>query len=79
MAKQEDVVMRKDGRMMMKKKGRITPMKEDLAIFDGMRVMLDGTIVMADGIARTMMEGEAITMDGRISDLEDMEEKNEPL
>jgi len=66
----QDMVMMRDGKMMVKRRGRITPMEEDIAIFDGTRVMTDGTVMMTDGIARTMMEGEAITMDGRITDME---------
>jgi hypothetical protein len=69
-----DMVMMRDGKMMVKRRGRITPMKEDLAIFDGTRVMMDGTVMMTDGIARTMMEGEVITMDGRITDMETKDE-----
>jgi hypothetical protein len=64
------MVMMRDGKMMVKRRGRITPMEEDIAIFDGTRVMTDGTVMMTDGIARTMMEGEAITMDGTITDME---------
>ena len=64
------MVMMRDGKMMVKRRGRITPMKEDIAIFDGTRVMMDGTVMMTDGVARTMMEGEAITMDGTITDME---------
>jgi hypothetical protein len=37
---QEDLLLMKNGKMMMKKKGRIKLMKEDMAIFDGMRVTL---------------------------------------
>ena len=66
----QDMVMMRDGKMMVKRRGRITPMEEDIAIFDGTRVMMDGTVMMTDRIARTMMEGEAITMDGRITDME---------
>ena len=66
----QDMVMMRDGRMLVKKRGRITPMEEDIAIFDGTRVMMDGTVMMTDGTARTMMEGEAITMDGTITDME---------
>ena len=62
--------MMRDGKMLVKRRGRITPMKEDLAIFDGTRVMMDGTVMMTDGTARTMMDGEAITMDGTITDME---------
>jgi len=75
MAMDEDMIMMRNGKMMMKKRGRIRPMKEDTAIFDGMRVTVDGTFIMADGVARTMMEGEAVTMDGRITDMEKMQDR----
>ena len=78
----EDLLVMKNGKMMMKRGSRIRPMKEDMAIFDGMRVMMDGTVIMTDGIARTMMEGDAITMDGRMTDMEKLEAretKSEPL
>ena len=71
----KDLILMKNGKMMMKRRGRISPMKEDLAIFDGVRVMMDGTVIMADGNTRTMMEGEAMTMDGRMTDLEKIEAK----
>jgi len=77
----EDLLVMKNGKMMMKRGSRIRPMKEDMAIFDGIRVMIDGTVIMTDGIARTMMEGEAITMDGRMTDIEKLEAretKDEP-
>ncbi len=72
---QEDLLFMKNGKMMMKKKGRIKPMKEDMAIFDGMRVLMDGTVIMTDGTARTMMEGEAMTMDCRMTQMEKIEAK----
>jgi len=72
----EDLLLMKNGKMMMMKKGRIKPMKEDMAIFDGMRVMMDGTVIMTDGNSRTMMEGDAMTMDGIIvTDMEKMEDR----
>lgn len=77
MENKEDFVTMKNGRMMVQKKGRLRPLKENLAVFDGTRVMTDGTVMMTDGTARTMMEGEALTMDGRITDMADMETKQE--
>ena len=71
----KDLILMKNGKMMMKRRGRISPMKEDMAIFDGVRVMMDGTVIMADGNARTMMEGDAMTMDGKMTDLEKIEAK----
>lgn len=70
MKAKDPIVLMKGGKMMVKKKGRIMPMKEDLTVFDGTRIMIDGTVMMTDGNARQMMEGEAITMDGRITDTE---------
>jgi hypothetical protein len=78
----EALLVMKNGKMMMKRGSRIRPMKEDMAIFDGMRVMMDGTVIMTDGNSRTMMEGDAITMDGRMADIEKLEAretKSEPL
>ena len=75
MKRKDHVVLMRDGKMMVQKKGRMIPMREDLAVFDGTRVMMDGTVMMTDGTARQMMEGEAITMDGRITDAET---RNEP-
>lgn len=74
MKTKDPIVVMRDGKMMVKKKGRIMPMKEDLTVFDGTRIMTDGTVMMTDGTARRMMDGEAIMMDGRITD---MDTKNE--
>jgi len=72
----EDLLLMKNGKMMMKKKGRIKPMKEDMAIFDGMRVMMDGTVIMTDGNSRRMMEGDAMTMDGiMMTEMEKMQDE----
>ena len=78
MRMKEDMVMMKDGKMKLRRNGKLIPMKEDMGILDGTRIMMDGTVMMADGIARTMMEGEALTMDGRIIEMEDREIKDEP-
>jgi len=38
--------------------------------------MMDGTVIMTDGNSRTMMEGDAMTMDGIIvTDMEKMEDR----
>lgn len=77
MASRQDTIMMKNGRMMMRRgrTGIIRPMETDMAIFDGTRVLVDGTVVMTDGVARTMMEGEALSMDGRITDTDDAKTK----
>lgn len=73
----KDLILMKNGKMMMKKRGRISPLKEDMTIFDGMRVLMNGTVIMADGNARTMMEGDAMTMDGiMMTVMETMEDRD---
>lgn len=73
----KDLILMKNGKMMMKKRGRISPLKEDMTIFDGMRVLMNGTVIMADGNARTMMEGDAMTMDGiMMTGMETMEDRD---
>ena len=64
------MIIKQNGKMLLKRKGKVMPLKEDVTVFDGTRITVDGMVMMTDGIARTMMEGEAITMDGRITDME---------
>lgn len=81
MASRQATIMMKNGKMVMKRgrKGIIRPLEEDIAIFDGTRVLVNGTIVMADGVTRTMMEGEALSMDGRITEVEDRRAKKQTV
>ena len=60
---QPDIVMKKDGKMMMRRHGELKPMDMVMTMPNGARVMMDGTIIMADGTSRMMMDGEAMTLD----------------
>src|SRR5687768_9791151 len=73
---QEDMVTMRNGRMLVIRKGEMALMEDEVMLTDGTRVTMDGTIVMNDGTTRTMMEGEAMTMDGRLTDIEDIDDED---
>ncbi|HLF74387.1 MAG TPA: DUF6799 domain-containing protein [Anaerolineales bacterium] len=74
----KDMILMQDGKMMMRRNGLTAPMQDDMALFDGMRVRMDGIVMMTDGNARMMMDGEGLTMDGRIANLEDIDKGMDP-
>jgi hypothetical protein len=77
MEMKEDMVMMKDGKMMMMKHGEMMLMDMQMTMSDGTKVMMDGTVMMADGTTHRMMEGDAMTMDGRMTTMKDIEGKME--
>ena len=72
----EELVMMRDGRMMVVRNGELMEMEEDMTMLDGTRVTMAGTIMTTDGTTRAMMDGEAMTMDGRLIDMESMEDED---
>ncbi len=70
----EDLVMMKDGKMMMMRHGELKPLDMVVRLSNGARVTMDGTVTMPDGTSRMMMDGEAMTMDGEITTVEDMKD-----
>jgi uncharacterized protein DUF6799 len=72
MESQQDMVMMKKGKMMVLRYGELKPMDMVMTLHDGTRVAMDGTITMPDGTTRRMMDGEALTLDGEPTTIEDM-------
>ena len=76
MATHGDHIMMRDGKIIVLRNGEETPMQEEMTMSDGTRVMPNGQLLMADGTARMMREGETITMDRhQTGDAEDMTER----
>ena len=73
MEQQPDVVMKKDGKMMVRRYGEMASMDMVMTLSNGARVMLDGTVVMPDGTSRMLMDGEAITLDGEMTTVADVQ------
>ncbi len=76
MEMKEDMVMMKSGTMMVVRNGEMSPMDMVMTLSNGTRIAMDGSITMPDGTSRMLMDGEAITMDGEMTTMEDMKGGN---
>lgn len=72
---QGDVITMKDGRVMVITDEGMRPMDSEIQLSDGTRVMPNGQMLMADGTARMLQEGENITMDRKSADAEELPER----
>jgi hypothetical protein len=71
----EDMIMMKDGKVMIMRNGDMMPMKDEMTLSDGTKIMPNGQVVTADGTARMMMEGEAINRHGGTVDTANMPDR----
>lgn len=55
-----DTIMMKDGKVMRMREGKAAPMEEEVTMPDGTRILLDGTVLMTNGVTRMMAEGETM-------------------
>ena len=62
----------KDGKMMMMKGGKMTPMTATMTMSDGSVCMTDGTCKMKDGTTMTMTEGQCMMMNGQMTTRDEM-------
>jgi hypothetical protein len=67
-------VMMKDGKMVVKKDGKESPMTSNMTMENGTEVMTDGTVKTSDGTTMKLTEGECVNMKGKIHD-KNMKEK----
>ena len=72
---ERDCVMMHDGKVMMMKGGKTTPMTEDMTMSNGTMVMKNGTLMMKDGTSKRLQEGEAVYMDGSMGRMDMKEHK----
>ena len=68
----EDIVVMKGGKMMVLRNGEMKPMDLVMTLSNGAKIAMDGSVTMPDGTTRRLMDGEAMTMDGEITTLEDV-------
>ncbi len=66
-ADMKDCVMMKDGKMMMRKDGKMSEMDHDVTMKDGTVCMQDGTCKMKNGKTMTMKDGDTCDMNGHMS------------
>jgi len=72
MENQPDMVLMKNGKMMVRQHGEMRPMDMAMTLENGTRVLMDGTVQMPDGTSHRMMEGDAMTMSGDMTTVQDM-------
>jgi hypothetical protein len=52
----------RDGKVMIMRNGETTPMEEEVTMADGTKIMPNGQVLMNDGTARMMQEGETMLL-----------------
>ena len=62
----KDHLMFKDGKVMMVMGGKSRAADKEVALTNGAKVALDGTVTMKDGKTMKMKEGEMMSMDGEM-------------
>ncbi len=60
----KDHLMFKDGKVTMVMGGKSMPADKEVALTNGAKVALDGTVTMKDGTTMKMKDGEMMGMDG---------------
>jgi len=63
-SKMDDCCMMKDGKMMVIKDGKTTPMEEEMTMKNGTKCMTNGMCTMKDGKKMQMKDGECMDMSG---------------
>jgi hypothetical protein len=70
-----EYVLMRDGKIIVLRNGEEMPMEEEMTMLDGTKVMPNGQVIMANGTARMMAEGETISMDGQMADPANMSDR----
>ena len=70
-----EYVLMRDGKIIVLRDGEEMPMEEEMTMSDGTKVMPNGQVIMANGTARMMAEGETLSMDGQIPDPASMSDR----
>jgi len=70
-----EYVLMRDGKIIVLRGGEEMPMEEEMTMSDGTKVNPNGQIIMANGTARMMAEGETISMDGQMPDPANMSDR----
>jgi hypothetical protein len=61
----DDMLMMKNGQMLILSDREMIPLRQDMILADGTRIALDGRVIMVDGTYQRLVEGQAILVDNR--------------
>ena len=63
----DDLLMMKNGRMLILQDQKMIALLEDMILVDGTRIAMDGRVIMTDGTYQSLVEGQAILIENRVS------------
>jgi hypothetical protein len=76
---QGDHILMREGKIIVMRNKEEMPLEEEVTLADGTKVMPNGQVLMANGTARMMREGETLTVDRETdrvpADTEDMSDR----
>jgi hypothetical protein len=75
LATHEDHVTMQDGRVLVMRNEETRPLEEEMTLPDGTRVMPNGQVLMSDGTARMMAEGETLMLASRMANAEHLSDR----
>ena len=59
----DDLLMLKNGEMLILRESKMIALSEDMVLADGTRIALDGRVIMIDGTYQRLKEGQAILVE----------------
>jgi len=59
----DDMLMMKNGHMLILRESEMIALNEDMILADGTRIALDGRVTMADSTYELLLEGQSILVD----------------
>ena len=70
----DELLMLKDGQMLILRDTKMVALSEDLILLDGTRIAVDGRVIMTDGTYQSLVEGQAILVENQMSATMEMDE-----
>ena len=65
----DDMLMMKNGHMLILRESEMIALNEDMILADGTRIALDGRVTMADSTYELLLEGQSILVENRAATL----------
>jgi hypothetical protein len=63
----DDLLMLKNGQMLILQDHKMISLREDMILVDGTRIAMDGRVIMTDGTYQRLVEGQAILVENQVS------------
>ena len=70
----DELLMMKNGQMLILRENEMVALSEDMILVDGTRIAMDGRVIMTDGTYQSLVEGQAILVENQMSATMEMDE-----